>query len=399
VKRPILYGLFTLALLLIAINLFVFYKYEEKIDRTTIVKKIARVTTTDFRETLSKNGMVTSEHVQEIYHDPKLGEIDAVLVKQGEMVEKGTPIIQYRNDDLESEKSLLDQKIENTKNKIQRIEDSIQQLRKKMNEEKDDEKNESNTSHYELLISDKEFQKLLFEQELEEYEEKKRTLENKEEKLTVKSSISGIVRQIGTKPDHPVVTVVSAPFQVKGTLTDQEYPKVMTGQKANITTTAYPDKAYKGTVEHVSEFPENEPTLKNKASTYPFTVQLDEEAESLKYGFHVKIDIITKEHNDALSIPSSAITKKDKNRYVFVLNKGKLDKRSISLGTMKNGKLLEVQKGIKEGEFIALEPTWRFADNNNYVTPITYKALTKQTFKSLSNKEKITYMLKGLLHQ
>jgi HlyD family secretion protein len=399
VKRPILYGLFTLALLLIAINLFVFYKYEEKIDRTTIVKKIARVTTTDFRETLSKNGMVTSEHVQEIYHDPKLGEIDAVLVKQGEMVEKGTPIIQYRNDDLEGEKSLLDQKIESTKNKIQRMEDSIQQLRNKMNEEKDDEKNESNTSHYELLISGKEFQKLLFEQELEEYEERKRNLENNEEKLTVKSSISGYVRQVGTKPGHPVVTIVSAPFQVKGTLTDQEYAKVATGQTAKLTTTAYPNKTFKGTVEHVSEFPENDPSLKNKESTYPFTVQLQEEAGPLKYGFHVKIDIITKEHKDALSIPSSALANKDGNRYVFVLNNGKLEKRFVSLGSMSKREMHEVQKGMKEGEWIALEPTWRFADNNDYVTPIAFKALSKQSFKSLSHKEKITYLLKGFLHQ
>jgi HlyD family secretion protein len=396
-KRPILYGLFTLAVLLIAVNLFLFYKYDEEIEQTTIVNKISRVTTTDFLETLSKNGMVTSEHVQEIYHDPKLGEIDDILVKQGDIVEEGTAIIQYRNEDLESEKSLLDQIIENVKNKIQRMEDSIQQLRNKIKEET--EKNEENKSHYELLIAEKEFQLLLFEQELEEYEQRKQNLENKEEKLTVKSNISGFVRQVSTNPDHPVVTIVSAPFQVKGTLTDQEYPKVTPGQEAKITTTAYPDKTFKGTVEHVSEFPENDPNLKNKASTYPFTVQLQEEAESLKYGFHVKIDIITKEHNDALSIPSSSLAKNDGNRYVFVLNKGKLEKRFISLGSMKKGDLLEVQKGVKEGEFIALEPTKRFADNNDYVTPIAYKALTKQTFKSLSDKEKITFLLKGFLHR
>ena len=105
----------------------------------------------------------------------------------------------------------------------------------------------------------------------------------------------------------------------------------------------------------VADLPEQAPSASYE-STYPFTIVTDDVKEDLLQGYHVKAEILTKEAKDANAVPVKSVVKKEKLKYVWLLNgKGIAEKRKVTTGIKDDG-FLQLKSGVKTGVHVAMEP-------------------------------------------
>jgi membrane fusion protein (multidrug efflux system) len=96
---------------------------------------------------------------------------------------------------------------------------------------------------------------------------------------------------------------------------EKDVPKVNLGQKAEVFSDSYPNKAFNGVIDRLA------PIIEGRSRTEKAKVELDNKENLLKPGMFVRALIYTYEKKDALVIPSSAMKKKEQDYFVYVVNK------------------------------------------------------------------------------
>jgi RND family efflux transporter MFP subunit len=115
------------------------------------------------------------------------------------------------------------------------------------------------------------------------------------------------------------------------------------GQRVEVQTDVYPDRAFAGTVSMVG--------VKGDAShNYPVQVRVaNGGAATLRAGMYGRVNAATQAREAALAIPRQALIGSAKNPQVFVLTQGKASLRPITTGASNND-YVEVLKGLQAGE-------------------------------------------------
>lgn len=153
---------------------------------------------------------------------------------------------------------------------------------------------------------------------------------------------------------------------------ERDSPKLKLGQKTEIFVDAYPNKAFKGTVDSVS------PIVEGRTRTQKVRIELKNPDLDLKPGMFTRAMISTYENDNALIIPTSAFKKKDADYFVYVVHKEEKPKEEdeekepvLESGTVEVRKVeiayltqdaAEIAKGLKEGELIIVEAFQEFKD-------------------------------------
>lgn len=182
------------------------------------------------------------------------GEVEAILVKEGDLVKKGQTLVKLKND------ALMDE-IESARNSVRRAEISL--------------------------------------------ESQNDTLEN----YMIKSPISGTVieknyKEGDTLESGKVVTTLFDLSYLTFTLQIDELDisKIQVGQSVEIKAGALPDQLYSGTVTKI-----NINGITNGGTTsYPVTIRIDA-TEGLLPGMNVDAEIIIEQKTGVLSVPNEAI--------------------------------------------------------------------------------------------
>ena len=311
-------------------------------------------------------GLVVSENVAEIEKDGEKT-ISELLVKEGDDVREGDPLFSY---DMEELQLTLDkQKLEKEQLEasIENFESQIAQLEKERNWVGGSDKLQYTIQIQSTQVDLKEAQLNLKTKEAE--------VARSEEILanaTVVSPVTGRVQAVNENgtDNHgnplPFISIQqSGANRVKGTLGELQRGGIIEGSRMKIVSRTHEDQVWMGTVTLVDY--EN-PTQENNnnyyisasdemtsSSKYPFYVEL-ESTDGLILGQHVYLELAVEE-GETSGIPVSMAFicyEEDGTAYVWAEKRGKLEKRTVTLGEMNDMMgAVEVLEGLTEADYIA----------------------------------------------
>ena len=178
----------------------------------------------------------------------------------------------------------------------------------------------------------------------------------------VYAQIDGEVVSVLTEEDakllqQPILKVSGGGgFFVEGSISELEKDNLVMGQEVTINDWNT-GMTYTGTVTAMGDFPSQNDGWNGmgnpNASYYPFTAFVDESAD-LQAGSYVSIQFSTSGSEHGLYLQNPFVRSEQGNFYVYVRNeKGKLEKRQVSVGKSLWGSYMEILSGIGEEDLIA----------------------------------------------
>ena len=313
-------------------------------------------------------GMVVSENVTEIEKDGDKT-IAELLVKEGQDVTEGQELFSY---DMEQLQLALDkQKLEK-----EQLEATIENYKSQIKDLEKAEKKASGNNKLQYTVQIQTMQVDLKEAELNLQAKEKEVAKSEEvlQNVTVVSPVTGRITGINENGTDnygnplPYITIQQAgSFRIKGILSELQRGGIMEGSRMKIVSRSDAGIFWLGTVtlvDYESPSQENQNSMYYGTNTdsmmasskYPFYVELDS-SDGLLLGQHVYLEVDSgEEEQSAYPAISSAFIcyEEDGSTYVWAENKGKLEKRTVTVGEY-NYMLdsIEIVEGLTEEDYIA----------------------------------------------
>lgn len=312
-------------------------------------------------------GLVVSENVSQIKRD-KEKTIQELLVVEGQDVKEGEALFSYDTEQLQL--TLDKQKLE-----LEQLTTSIESYQKQIAQLERERETLGPTGKLQYTIQIQTTQVDLKEAELN-LKAKENEVKKSEELLantTVVSPVAGRVQAINeTGTDNegnelPYITIQQVgSYRVKGVLNELQRGSLREGDRVTLSPRTAPETTWGGTVTLVdyenptqggsnSQYFGNTPDEMTASSRYPFYVQLDT-TEGLILGQHMYLEL-EREEGEApgLQISGSFFCwNEDGSPYVWAENRGKLEKRSVTLGQYNEMRdTYEVVDGLTKDDYLA----------------------------------------------
>lgn len=303
---------------------------------------------------------------QKIFYDPEKGKVKKILVKEGDRVKKGTPLVIYENEQLELEKEQAKLSIEQSYIKLDQINEQLADLKKKEEELKKQVSEEEAEKQIESEKNQLQMDKKMTNLELKQQQIQKETVEKKISELEVKSEVDGIVitvdeeATVGTGENlKPLLHIGSLnKMKVEGVISEYDSLKIKEGQPVVLKSDVVPDVKWKGEVSQIGILPQQGNEVAetgNEAVQYPVEVLVEDQNIPVKPGFKLIMEIET-ERKKANVIPLTAVKQDDNQQYVYVVKNGKTVRKEIKTGSS-NDKYIEVKSGLTKSDEIVREPS------------------------------------------
>ena len=312
-------------------------------------------------------GIVVSENVCEIQKDMDKT-VDELFVQEGDDVTEGQELFAYDTEQLQLNLDKQSLELEQLNATIQNYKDQIAELEKERNKAGSGDKLQYTVEIQSLQIDLKEAELSVSSKETA-LAQSEAILEN----ATVVSPVTGRIQSISENGTDnygnplPYITIQQAgSYRVKGVIGELQFGAITEGVQIKIISRTDENASWKGMVSLIDY--EN-PSQGNDydmyygmstdemttSSKYPFYVEL-ETTEGLMLGQHVYMELDTgDEEVSGVSISSAFICYDDDgSTYVWAENRGKLEKRAITLGdyNMMNDTFL-ILDGLTEEDYIA----------------------------------------------
>ena len=406
------------SIVLITVNLYLIEKKESKVERTVFVENWTKVKKDTITDTIQTKGVIKPVEEYDIYFDAKKNDFKKFLVKEGDAITAGSSLFEYTTTELDALEANLEAEKTAAEGEIAGIEEYIGKLRSYQGnvtsepEAAIDESVEKNlniditTSSSDLIKSN--IEQEMYKQELEKnrLDEKVKMLDTKLSSIEEQSSAivttseaDGVVKNINKNLNNPIISIVSTNMAIEGDFTEEEMKKAEVGMTIKASSSDS-KKALKGTIGRIHSYPAEEPSLK-KDNRFPFQALIEpegEETEPLLVGSKVNLTVITNEKAGVPSIPIEAV-QYQKQPYIYKLtNKGHVDKHYITKGLKADGKQ-EIIKGPSVGDVILLEPNAAVKSHSYFITPIQFEKVKAGTYKKFTSREKVRYLLLGILEK
>ncbi len=368
-KKKIWITVAVIAILAIVIGVNIYRTYGD----STANVKTESVKSEEINSTVMTPGTLTLEEESLQYLDPANGELKDVLVKEGDSVKKGDPVLTYENADLEMEKEQNDINIESLYLRINSLNKQETRLNEKKSDLADDvgkkEADDSMAAELEQVEMDKRMANLDLRQALLQQDRLKERISD----LEVKSEVDGVVIEVNepgvaqsTQVEKPILRIGSIDnLIVEGTLSEYDTLSIEKGQKVTVTSDALPEENWEAEVMDVGYLPEapsGEAGTGASAVQYPVSVKLNKPKDvKLKPGFQMILEIETESHK-ALTLPFEAVQQDGEEQFVYVVEEGKAFKRKIDTGSS-TAKRIEVTKGLKKKDEVVVNPPEKLKDN------------------------------------
>ena len=294
-------------------------------------------------------------------------EVEQILVKAGDEVKVGTALFVYNTEQTQTELEEAQLEIERLDGEMENLKTQIAQLEKEKKKAAEDEKFSYTTQ---IQTAQTDLKK-------SEYEKKAKQVEisQKQDKIanaTVVSEIDGIVKNIndGSETDmyssdsNAFITILATgDYRIKGKVNEQNLSEIQEGEKAIIRSRVDENQTWSGTFTAVNtdEAENNNNNMyygstssETTSSSYSFYVMLDS-SDGLLLGQHVYIEKDLGEEQSGIWLDEGYIVNADSKPYVWTEdNKGKLEKRNVTLGEYNEETCqYEIQSGLEESDYIA----------------------------------------------
>jgi len=324
-------------------------------------------------------GSLELQNTQEVYESPEFGEIDEILVEEGQKVKKGEVIAKLKNQQLELEVEQNEISIESgylrinqVLKQIDHLDERKKDLRKQIGKKEADKQLEP---EYDQLEAEKRMANLELRQTLLQ----KDLLEERVKDLEITSLLDGTVISVNETPPNPAQAATPEPRILIGTLnktvasgqlSQYDALKVKEGQKVILESDAVPDEQWQGEVSKVGTLPiEHGVGMQgdSQAVQYPIIISLTSDKMDLKPGFQLVMEIET-ERKETLVIPAEAVKYEGDKTFVYIVEDNIARQSEIKIG-ITSGESLEILDGAKEGDQIIVNPSEHIADG----TEVTIK--------------------------
>ncbi|MDP9743378.1 UNVERIFIED_ORG: HlyD family secretion protein [Bacillus sp. B2I3] len=406
------------SIVLITVNLYLIEKKESKVERTVFVENWTKVKKDTITDTIQTNGVIKPVEEYDIYFDAKKNDFKKFLVKEGDSITAGSSLFEYTATELDALKASLEAEKTAAEGEMAGIEEYIGKLRSYQGtltsepEAAIDESVEKNLN-IDITTSSSDLIKSNIEQEMYKQELEKNRLDEKVKMLDAKlssieeqssaivttSEADGVVKNINKNLDNPIISIVSTNVAIEGYFSGEEMKKAEVGMTIKASS-SNSKKALKGTIGRIHSYPAEEPSLK-KDNRFPFQALIEpegEETEALLVGSKMDLTVITNEKAGVPSVPIEAVHYQ-KQPYIYKFTKkGYVDKHYITKGLKAEGKQ-EIIKGPAVGDVILLKPDVVVKNHSNFITPIQFEKVKVATYKKFTSREKVRYLLLGILEK
>lgn len=312
-------------------------------------------------------GLVVSEHVTEIKKDSDKA-VKELLVKEGDDVKEGQELFSYDTEELQLNLDKKNLELEQLKASIETYKSQIKQLELERAGVSGTEK-----MRYTLEIQSTQVNLKEAELKIKGHEQAVKDAEALLENSTVVSPINGRVQNINEtgmnnqgEPAAYITIQQVGSYRVKGVLGELQRGGIMEGDRVTMVSRTNEDDTWSGTVTLVDyENPSQGSEMDRyygmaademtASSKYPFYVELDS-TEGLMLGQHLYIRQETEEGQpQGIPVGSAFVCyEEDGSAYVWAENRGKLEKRAVTLGEynpMTDAQ--EILSGISLEDYIA----------------------------------------------
>lgn len=312
-------------------------------------------------------GLVVSEHVTEIKKDSDKA-VKELLVKEGDDVKEGQELFSYDTEELQLNLDKKNLELEQLKASIEAYKAQIKQL-----EQERAGVSGSERMRYTLEIQSTQVDLKEAELKIKTHEKAVEDAKTLLENSTVVSPTDGRVQNINEtgmnnqgEPAAYITIQQIGSYRVKGILGELQRGGIMEGDRVTMVSRTDDTKAWSGTVTLVDyENPSQGSEMDRyygmaademtAASKYPFYVELDS-TDGLLLGQHLYIKLETEEGQpQGIPVGSAFVCyEEDGSAYVWAENKGKLEKRPVTLGEynpMTDAQ--EILSGISLEDYIA----------------------------------------------
>lgn len=166
--------------------------------------------------------------------------------------------------------------------------------------------------------------------------------------------------QVGdeVKSGQILATLLSPSLQVVVPVDETDIGKIYTGQKAEITVDAYPERKFAGTVTEIAA----QGTVQNKVASFDVTLVLDD-TTGLKAGMTANVEILVEDKKDALMLPIEAIIERGDRKFVRTERTEAGSLQAVETG-LYNETMIEIKSGLKEGDRVVLPEVVRKNNSN-----------------------------------
>ena len=324
-------------------------------------------------------GTLKLKNEQTVYASPEKGEVDEILVEEGDQVKEGDALLRYANEELELEKEQNALTIESSYLRLNHLKKQLDRL-----DEKEDEADEQIGGEQAVQSIEDERDQLEMERrmaniELKQAQLQKETIEKQLKDLTVKSEVDGTVLSVDEVAAHttnqtepqPVIRIAALDeLIVEGVISEYDTLKVEEGQAVVLSSDVVPDEEWKGKVTHIGYLPEQSNSVNGEAEAVQYAVEVAVESEDipLKPGFQMIMEIETEKRN-VPTLPLSAVVSEsqatvggdstepssEEEHYVFVVKDGKAERRTVEVGIVSDDRI-EIKDGLEPDEHVVVDP-------------------------------------------
>jgi multidrug efflux pump subunit AcrA (membrane-fusion protein) len=166
--------------------------------------------------------------------------------------------------------------------------------------------------------------------------------------------ISGRVTSIAVSsgemvaPSLPLLSIIDVSrLFVKVGISEKDISKIKEGQKINLEIDAFPERKFRG------EIVSKGVAVDQISKTLEVKIEILQPEADIPVGVFARGDILVKTDQDALIIPSSALTRKMDGIYVYVIEEGIARQKEVVLGIIQDERV-EILKGLSEKEEIVV---------------------------------------------
>ncbi|MDQ0881005.1 efflux RND transporter periplasmic adaptor subunit [Peribacillus sp. V2I11] len=407
------------SIVLITVNIYLIEKKESKVERTVFVENWTKVKKDTITDTIQTNGVIKPVEEYDIYFDTKKNDFKKFLVKEGDAITAGSSLFEYTTTELDALKANLEAEKTAAEGEIAGIEEYIGKLRSYQGSLASDpgkaaidesvEKNlniDITTSSSDLIKSS--IEQEMYKQELEKnnlnekvkmLDAKLSSIEEQSSAIVTTSEADGVVKNINKNLNNPIISIVSINMAIEGNFSEEEMKKAEVGMTIKASSSDS-KKALNGTIGRIHSYPAEEPSLK-KDNRFPFQALIEpesEETEPLLVGSKVNLTVITNEKAGVPSVPIEAVHYQKQPHVYKLTKKGYVDKHYITKGLKAEGKQ-EIIKGPSVGDVILMEPNVAVKNHSYFITPIQFEKVKAATYKKFTTREKVRYLLLGILEK
>ena len=269
------------------------------------------------------------------------GEVQKVLVREGEAIKQGQVLAQIDTSDLNARLDAQVAALEETKARWS-IADKNRESNLKLLKQNFISQNAFDTTHSTLEASSA---------SVRSAEAQVRLARNAMQDAVIRAPISGILAKrmvnVGEKvgPDSPMFTVVDlARMEIEAPAAASEIPSVKVGQICSFKVDGFGERTFEGRVERIN------PITEQGSRSITLYLSVTNGDGMLKGGMFAKGLLVLAKTQASTVVPLAAVRDDAGQSYVFTLEAGKVAKRNVTLGLSEaQAGLVEVKSGLETG--------------------------------------------------